>query len=308
MSSVRRRVIPNNPLKQAWSRSQRQLPVVLLLAPATLIFLAIVLYPLLYGLYLSLTDTDPTTLQSRFVGLDNFAKMLRDQVFWISLRQTFTYATVTLLIEMPLALAIALLLNENSRGRWLYRGLLMLPWVMPSIAASVVWGWLLSADYGLLNYILTRVGLIHTYVAWLSRADLALPSVIAVGIWKGLPFTSVVLLAGLQTIPGELREAAEVDGANALQRLWHIILQHLRPVLVITLVLRFAWAFNTFDLAYVLTNGGPGYSTYLLSIYMYLTAFSFRELGYGSALAAVMLLILVVLAVVFIRTVSRKDD
>jgi multiple sugar transport system permease protein len=298
----------NTWLGRARARWRKHASIVILLAPASVAFVLIVLYPLVYGIYLGLTKTDPTTLQSQFVGLGNYVKMTRDTVFWVSLQLTLTYATMTLLIELPLAFGIALLLNEEIRGRWVYRGLLMLPWVMPNIAASVIWGWLLSADYGLLNYLLTRLGIIDHYVAWLSRGNLALPSAMAIGIWKGLPFTAIVLLAGLQTIPRELHESAEVDGANVLQRLWHITLQHMRPVLVIILVLRFAWAFNTFDLVYVLTAGGPGYSTYLLSIYMYLTAFSFRELGYGSAIATVMLLILLALAAVFIRTVSRKDD
>jgi multiple sugar transport system permease protein len=179
---------------------------------------------------------------------------------------------------------------------------------MPNIAAAIIWGWLLSADFGLFNFYLKSLGVIPQNIPWLSRPDLALPSVIAVGIWKGLPFSAVVLLAGLQTISREQREAAEVDGANALQRLRYVVVPALLPLIVLVVVLRFTWSFNTFDTVYVMTGGGPGWSTYLLSIYMYLTAFSFRDLGYGSALATVMLIILICLSTVFIRATTRDDN
>jgi multiple sugar transport system permease protein len=289
----------------AWRRGEA--PLVMLL-PSSAVFIAVVLYPLISGMYLSLTETNPTTLESRFVGLQNYGHMLADAAFWTSLRVTVTYAMTTVLVELPLALGIALLLNEDIRGRWVYRGLLLLPWVMPNVAAAVIWGWLLSADYGLINFYLKSLGVIPQYIAWLARSDLALPSTIAVGIWKGLPFSTVVLLAGLQTIGRELYEAAEVDGAGALQRLRHIVVPALVPMMVLVVVLRFTWSFNTFDTVYVMTGGGPGWATYLLSIYMYLTAFSFRELGYGSALATVMLVILVALAGAFIRASSRSAD
>lgn len=288
-------------------RFRKSLGVAALLAPATVVFIAVILYPLLYGIFLSLTDTDPTTLDSNFVGLNNYLRLAKDSVFWISLRITFTYAFSTVLLELPISFGIALLLNENIRGRWLYRGLILLPWVMPNIAAAVVWGWLYSSDYGLINYYLNQVGLIDRYVLWLSNIRLALPASIIIQVWKGLPWTTVVLLAGLQTIPEELREAAEVDGANAWQRFVYVTLQYMRPVLIIIIVLRFAWAFNTFDLVYVLTYGGPGFSTHLLSIYMYLTSFSFRDMGYGSTLATMMLIILLGLSAIFIRALSRKE-
>lgn len=290
-----------------YRRFQKNLLLFSLLAPATLIFCGIILYPLLYGISLSFSDTDPTTLASKFVGLDNYGRMLKDSTFWISLRVTFIYATATVIVELPLAFAIALLLNEDIGGRWLYRGLLLLPWVMPNIAAAVIWGWMYSADYGLVNYYLTQLGLLPEYIGWLSNITFALPATIIVQIWKGLPWTTVVLLAGLQTISAELLEAAEVDGANAWQRLWHVKFRLLLPIILIAIVLRFAWTFNTFDLVYVLTSGGPGYATYLLSIYMYLTSFSFREMGYGSTLATTMLFILLVLSTIFIRLVSNRD-
>lgn len=288
-------------------RFQKHLLLLSLLAPATFIFIAIILYPLLYGIALSFTDTDPSTLSSKFVGAENYLRLLKDATFWISLRVTLIYATATVLVELPLAFGIALLLNEDIGGRWFYRGLLLLPWVMPNIAAAVIWGWMYSADYGLVNYYLTRIGLLPEYIGWLSNLRFALPATIVVQIWKGLPWTTVVLLAGLQTISGELLEAAEVDGANAWQRLWHVKIRLLIPIILIVVILRFAWTFNTFDLVYVLTSGGPGYATYLLSIYMYLSSFSFREMGYGSTLATTMLLILLVISTLFIRLVSRKE-
>jgi multiple sugar transport system permease protein len=295
-----------SPIHLPWS-VQRRSELALFLAPATLLFVGVVLYPLVYGLYLSLTETDPSTAQSTFVGFQNYGRLISDTVFWISLRVNLTYAVTTVVVELPLAFGVALLLNEQIRGRWLYRGLLLLPWVMPSIAAAVLWGWIFSNDYGLMNYYLQKLGLLHSAVGWLGNRDLALPATLIVQIWKGLPWTTVVLLAGLQTVPEELHEAAQMDGASAWQRLWHITVQYMRPVIVIILVLRFAWSFNTFDLVYILTSGGPGYSTYLLSIYMYLTSFSFREVGYGSTLATAMLLILLAISFVFIRTVSRKE-
>ena len=287
--------------------SEKQVEIILFLAPATLFALAIIIYPLFYGIYLSFTHTDSISLQSSFVGLKNYAKLLKDEVFWISLRTTFIYAFSCILIELPLAFIIAELLNQPIRGRWVYRGLLLLPWVMPSIAAAVLWGWIFSGDYGLINYYLGKMGIIHSNIGWLADGNLALPAIIIIQVWKGLPWTTVVLLAGLQTIPKEMFEAAQIDGASPLQQIWYITIQFLRPVLVIASALRFAWIFNTFDMVYILTSGGPGYSTYLLSIYTYLTSFSFQNIGYGSALAVSMLLILLAISVIFIRTVSRKE-
>jgi multiple sugar transport system permease protein len=179
------------------------------------------------------------------------------------------------------------------------------PWVTPTVVASVIWMWMFSFEFGMVNYILKSLGLISKYISFLASADLALPAVLVASVWKGVPFQSIIHLAGLQGIPEELYDAAKVDGAGMFGRFFHVTLPQLRSIVVIVLILQSVWAFNGFDMLYVLTRGGPGWATYVLSIYVYLSSFQYWELGYGAALATMMLLILIVAAVLFIRQVLK---
>jgi multiple sugar transport system permease protein len=287
---------------RSMSMAQRnRLFVLACLLPASAALLAIIAYPLAYGIYLSLTDANPLTLEATYIGLENYRFLLDDSVYRDSLTRTIMFTVGVVAIEFPLALILALMLNEPLWGRAVYRALLLVPWVMPNVVAAIIWKWIYSPDFGLLNYGLHQLGIIDSYINFLSDPGRALPSVIAVGVWKGIPFSAVVLLAGLQAVPHDVTEAATVDGANAWQRFRDVTVPSLLPIAVVVVVLRTVWTFNSFDLVYVLTGGGPGWATQLLSIYVYLSSFQYQQLGYGAAMAVTMLFVLAIPVAIFVR-------
>jgi len=286
---------------------RNRLFVLVCLAPATIALLAIVAYPFAYAVFLSSTNANPLSLVREPVGLANYRELVNDPVYWSSLQRTAIFTTATVLIEFPLALGIALMLNEPLRGRVVYRALLLVPWVMPNVVAAIIWRWLYSPDFGLINFALVQASITDAYVSFLGDPGKALWSVVAVGAWKGLPFSAVVLLAGLQGIPGDLYEAATVDGAGAWQRFRDVTIPQLLPIIVIVLILRAVWTFNSFDLIYVLTGGGPAWATQVLSIYVYLSSFQFQRLGYGSAMAVTMLVVLAIPAALFVRRILHGE-
>lgn len=286
---------------------RNRLFIVACLLPASIALVAIIAYPLAYGLYLSLTDANPLTLQANFIGLENYRYLWEDSVYRGGLVRTIVFTVSIVAIEFPLALILALMLNEPLRGRAIYRSLLLIPWVMPNVVAAVIWKWIYSPDFGLLNYGLKELGIIDSYMNFLSDPGRALPSVIAVGVWKGIPFSTVVLLAGLQAVPNDVMEAARVDGANAWQRFRDVTVPSLLPIAVVVIVLRTVWTFNSFDLVYVLTGGGPGWATQLLSIYVYLSSFQYQQLGYGAAMAVTMLFVLAIPVAIFVRRTLGEE-
>lgn len=281
--------------------------ILLCLLPATLALLAIIAYPLLYGFYLSLTDANPLSLERAFIGLENYGNIFDDSVYQNSLWLTIRFTAIIVAIEFPLAMMLALMLNEPIRGRAIYRAMLLIPWVMPNVVAAIIWRWIYSPDFGLLNFVLAELRIIDAYLSFTGDPNRALPAVIAVSVWKGIPFSTVVLLAGLQAVPADLYEAARVDGASAWQRFRDITIPGMLPIIVIVLVLRAVWSFNSFDLVYVLTGGGPGWATQLLSIYVYLSSFQYQQLGYGAAMAVTMLLILAIPVAIFVRRTLPQE-
>ncbi len=307
MTATQSGTIVTSPPRATSMAVRNRLFVLACLLPASIALVAIIAYPLVYGLYLSLTDANPLTLKSNYIGLENYRFLLEDDVYLGSLRRTITFTIAIVAIEFPLALILALMLNEPLRGRAIYRSLLLIPWVMPNVVAAVIWKWIYSPDFGLLNYGLKELGIIDSYMNFLSDPGRALPSVIAVGVWKGIPFSTVVLLAGLQAVPHDVMEASTVDGANAWQRFRDVTVPALLPIAVVVLVLRTVWTFNSFDLVYVLTGGGPGWATQLLSIYVYLSSFQYQQLGYGAAMAVTMLFVLAIPVAIFVRR-TLKDE
>lgn len=269
----------------------------------------LILFPLARGVMMSFTEVDLAHQGSMtFVGLDQFLKLPGDPVFWRALGNTAKWTVGVVVFQYLFGLGIALLLNEPIPLRGLFRGLILVPWVVPSVVAALCWRWIYAGEYGILNHMLQQVGVISKPLQWLATPDLAMPAVIAVGIWKWVPFMAVVLLAGLQSIPKELYEAAEVDGASVVQRFWHITMPHLRNLSLITTLLSFIWTFNHFDIVYVMTKGGPANATHLLSTYSYLSAFAYFDIGYAAAMAVVMLVALTALAVPYLRLMRAESQ
>jgi ABC-type sugar transport system permease subunit len=279
-----------------------------LLLPALIPILVLSVGPLLYGVSLAFTDsqmgrTEPT----QFTGLLNFADLRHDDLFWDSFRIGLVWAFSVTGLQFLLALGLALLLNQNLRFRWLARTLALVPWAMPEVVVGVMWRLVYHQDAGILNETLTQLHLIDENVDWLTDLSLALPAVIAVGVWAGMPQTTVVLLAGLQNVPYELREAAEIDGAGVWRRFTTVTWPAIRPVVIAITALNFIWNFNSFALVYVLTQGGPGGETRLPMLFAYEEAFKYGQFGYAAAMGLVMVAVIAVLLALFLRNRLRED-
>jgi multiple sugar transport system permease protein len=279
----------------------------LLLLPALAPVVAFSVLPLLNGIYLGFTDARAGLNQpTNFNGLDNYRRLLEDDLFWQSFRVGLIWAFGVTTIQFFLALGLAALLNQDLRLRWLARTLALVPWAMPPVIVGIMWRLVYQPDAGLLSNVLYRLGLGDLSVDWLGNLSTALPAVIVVGVWSGMPQTTIVLLAGLQGIPGELHEAAAVDGANSWRRFVHVTLPGLRPVIVAITSLDFIWNFNSFGLVYVLTDGGPGGKTTLPMLFAYQEAFQYGHFGYAAALGNAMVVIIIALLALYLRRRMRE--
>lgn len=289
---------------------------VALLAPASLILLLVFVYPLAQSLLLAFQQDnlmDPSS-GTPFVGIENFLFLARHQDFWAAVRVTTTLTITTVTLQLVVGMAIALLLAEPFPGSGLVRGLYLLPWALPAIVVSFGWRMYLAPQYGLVDEILGTVlgpiglGKQAASIDWFGKPSLALLGVTAVVVWKGLPFVILVLLAGLQSIPAELEEAARIDGAAGWQAFWYVKLPQLRLVITIVLLLHIIGTFNGFDLPYLLTQGGPEGSTMVLAVEVYNYAFVAFEEGRAAALAVLMLIVLGALSYFLLRAQTQEES
>jgi len=280
----------------------------ILLLPTALALLSVSFYPIVNGLYLSLTDTSLITQSQNFTGLKNYILLAGDAKFWNAWRHTICFTVVSTLLETIIGLMMALVLSQYFTGRGLVRAAMLVPWAMPTVVTSKMFGWLFDGQHGVINYLLLQVGFIHDNVNWYGSPDTALATIIIADVWKTTPFMALLLMTALQTIPKSLIEAAHIDGAGAWMTFWRIKLPMLLPMLLIAGLFRALDAFRVFDLVYVLTAGGPADSTETLSTLSYKTLFSALEFGYGSAISTAMFVTegLIAIAVCFFLILSLK--
>ena len=285
----------------AFGAGWRKLPLTpwLLLLPVFVALGSVSVYPILNGVWLSLTNTSLVTQENDFVGLANYATLLGDESFWNAWRHTMVFTFASTLLETILGLGMALLLYEPFIGRSVVRAAMLVPWAMPTVVTSKMFGWLFDGQYGVINYMLRSVGLIDENINWYGSVEHALGTIIIADVWKTTPFMALLLLAGLQTVPNSLTEAARMDGARAWQTFWFVRLPLLVPTLLIAGMFRALDAFRVFDLVYVLTGGGPADSTETLSTLSYKVLFSTLQFGYGSALSTAMFVTETIIAVGF---------
>jgi multiple sugar transport system permease protein len=267
---------------------------------------AVAIYPVLLGLWLSFRDTTLASPTDTFIGLGNYSQIFSDSQFWNAWIHTIQFTTASTLLETLIGLMIALVLAEEFRGRGIVRAAMLVPWAIPTVVTSKMFGWLFDGQNGIVNYLLRSVGIIQHNLDWIGSPDLALVTIIIADVWKTTPFMGLLLLAGLQTIPGSLAEASVIDGANPWQHFWYIRLPLLTPTLLIASMFRALDAFRIFDLVYVLTGGGPADATEVLSTLTYKQLFSALQVGYGSALATTMFITEIVIAVIFGVFLLRK--
>lgn len=282
-----------------------------LLLPSLVLVALVALYPVISGVWLSFQRYNLLRAPvPSFVGLSQYADLARDSVFWTSVRNTVVWVVVGAGSQFLLGLIVALALNRPGlRGLGVLRLGLLLPWLMPTVVAGHMWSLLLDSRLGVINDVLVRAGMLQNYVAWFAQADTALGAVLVVDLWKNFPFFTLLLLAGLQGVPDELYEAAEVDGANALYRFWRITLPLLMPVVVASVILRVIGLVNAPDLMIILTHGGPGLATHVLSLLAFNDAYTGFDFGAAAAVATVMLVLLMVFTSAYVRVsgVTRES-
>ena len=286
----------------------QQVTGLLTIAPGLFLILALTVYPVGYSIWLSLLEKHSFFPEQRFIGLDNYVYLWSDAEFWISLWYGVVYSVWTITLQILLGVAAALILNESFPGRNLARGIVLFPYMIPTIVAVILWKWLLNDIYGPLNYALMASGLIRDPVSWLG-ADHIMLSLIVVSVWQFFPFVLLAVLARLQTIPPELYEAAKVDGAGAVRRFRHITLPHIRGILYVVILLRSIWMFTKFDTVWLMGEGaGAGRFIRTLPVYAYMRTMTYYQAGLGAALAVVMFGILMVCTVVYFRLFREEVD
>lgn len=287
-------------------RSREQRTAWIFLLPALLLLLFIFGYPIFRAFWLSLfTQNLGTKLQPVFSGIDNYLRMVGDGRFWQSFSITAVFTVISVLLELLLGLGIALVLNQRFFGRGIVRTIAIIPWALPTALIGLAWAWIFNDQFGVVNDILLRLGLIKTGINWLGEPLLATIAVIFADVWKTTPFISILLLAGLQSISPDLYEAHAIDGATPWQSFRQITLPLLMPQILIAMLFRFAQAFGVFDLITVMTGGGPGGATEVVSLYIYSTIMRYLDFGYGAALVVVTFLLLIV-AVALASLLLRK--
>lgn len=274
----------------------------LLAAPSAMMLMGIAIFPIAATAWLSLYRMIIVFHQRHFIGLSNYAFLLRDPRFWTALGNTAYFALLSVTLEVALGLALALLLDARVPGRALLRAAVLVPWAIPSAISSKMWAWMWNPEYGVLTHILPGGGSIN----WLGTPGYAMHAAIVVDVWKTTPFVALLLLAALQGIPEDLYRAAAIDGASPTRTFLRITLPLLRPALAVAVVLRTLDAFRVFDSVYVLTAGGPANTTETLSIYTYKTLMSSGDFGYGSTLAVATFVCVLAVSLLYLKIAGKE--
>lgn len=295
---------PLGNLARAFDLGERALAA-LLLAPTGILLAAIIVYPVGRLLWTSFFNLSLTSgLPAEFVGFENFGLMWDDPVFWQTLWNTILITLITVPGALVVGLGLAMLANLPFRTKWPLRLSLLIPWALPLSFAGLIFAWFFHSEYGVVNDVLNRLGL--PGVIWFNSENWAFAAICLTIIWKTSSFMALIILAGLQTIPSSLYEAAEVDGASKLRQFFEITLPLLKPSIVVALIFRTITALQTFDIPYMMTRGGPGTSTTTLAMYIHQNTVDFLDLGYGSALAVVMFILSMGVTAIYLRLIRSK--
>ena len=287
----------------------RPLFAYLLNAPSLIAIFLLAAYPILYSAWISFHKYNlkrPRIFD--FIGIQNYGEILQSPEFWSALWITIKFTVLVVTLVAVLGICIALLLNQSFRGRGLLRTLILLPWAIPPVVNGLMWQWIYDSKIGALNGLLTSIGVLKEYRGWLSDPTSALLALVSADVWNSLPLAVILLLAALQRIPGELYEAARMDGAGRFQVFWYVTFPWLAQVLLVVLILQTLAAIRAFDIIYVLTGGGPGTATTTLTWQTYLTTFDSLDFGKGNAYAYTVSIITLGFALIYFRVLYRRGD
>lgn len=280
-----------------------------LIIPSILLVAAVILYPVFSGISLSFQEMRLTRPDKNgFIGFEHYRDLVTDTVFRKALQNTLIWVVFGVASQFALGLITALCLNRSNRFMKVAGVLVLLPWILPSVVAANIWALMLDSRLGVINDLLVKLGFLESYHAWFADPNTALPAALVISLWRGFPFFTLLLLAGLQAVDEELYQAASVDGASRLAKFWHITLPMLTPIIVATVVLRVIGLVNSPDLLLILTGGGPGHASQVLSLYAFQKAYIDFDFGYSGAVSVVMFVILMVFTVVYVRVTRAAQE
>jgi len=273
-----------------------------MILPYVLIIVLLVIFLLSSNIYLSFTN------DSGNFTFSNYLNVLKDPVLPTIIKNTLIWTIFSVIGQLSLGLIVALLLNQIDKGEAFFRSIiLILPWATLDIVAGVTWKWMFNDMYGVINDILLKLGLIKDYIPWLAQQKTALVAIIIANIWKGFSLSGLFFLAGLQAIPLQLYEAAEIDGANAIQKFNHVTIPQLKPILITTLMFTTIWTINYFPLIYTMTAGGPGYGTETFVTYIYKISFKFLDYNKAAALSNILFIVIFIIAIIYLRVLTKEE-
>ncbi|URN94066.1 MAG: sugar ABC transporter permease [Candidatus Pristimantibacillus lignocellulolyticus] len=276
------------------------------LLPSLIIYIGVAIIPILFSLYYSFFNWDGISPKI-FIGFENFVDIFKDDIFWLSLKNNVVIMITGLIGQIPLGLALALLLNKGLKGNGFFRTVGFLPVVVSSVMVSLIWGMIYNTEYGFLNGILGVIGLESWQKNWLGDPDWSMLSISLAYIWQNCGLYMIIFLAALQNISSEVNEAAELDGARGLRKVFTITIPIIRPTILVTIIFSISNSFRVFDLIQILTGGGPAHQTEVMTIYMYNNAFVSRQFGYGSAVSILILLFSFIVVVIANRVGREKN-
>jgi multiple sugar transport system permease protein len=278
---------------------------ILLILPALAVMGAFTFYPLLEGIRIAFTNKNLLKEGVEFVGLQNFARLASDEIFWTSLIHSVVLTAVVVFLQFVLGLILAWAMSQKLPGMSWFKSIIMASWVIPVAATVILFKFMAQPDIGLINIIVKELGFEGLNRYWLGDPNVALPFIMMLHLWRNVPFYGVAFLAAMQAIPSSYYEAAEMDGANAWNRFWHITLPGIRNMAIVMITIHVLWTFNNFDFVYLATGGGPVNATDVLPVYVYRQCWSSYTLGYGASIGTIMLLLLMVYFIVFIKISER---
>lgn len=288
--------------------NKKKLSLYGLILPVIIFMIIVYGYPLLLTFKYSFQEVSLIVSENIFVGFRNYIRVLTDEKFYNTLILTFKWAVFTIAIKIVIGFIMALLLNGELYLKKALRFLALIPWAIPQVVVAILWTWILDGQYGYLNYYLQKFGVIEEVIRWLSDPNLALISTSIVDAWIGIPLITMIFLSGLSSIPDSLYEAAKVDGANIFQRFRYITLPTMKKVVLISLTLTTIWTFNSFNVIYVLTGGGPMDATETMMIKIYHEAFGKYNLGMSSTLSVIVFIILIILSILYWKQINRDEE
>lgn len=290
---------------------KKKLSIFAFVLPGAIYMTVMIILPIMNNVIMSFKDVNLmnfATGDSRFIGFDMYKKIFSTDVTWVAMKNTLTFTFWCLLFQFPIGFLMAMFFSQSFRGAGTLRAINVIAWMIPMVAVAGIFKYMFNGDIGIVNQLLLKLHLIEKPVQWLARGNTAMISIIIANTWKGVPFNMILLATALTTVPQDIYESASIDGASKVQRFFYITVPLVKPAIISVLTLGFIYTFKVFDLVYVMTGGGPGSSTEMLSTLAYRYSFSEYNFSQGSAIANVLFAMLMVVGVIYIRIVTKEDE